>query len=152
MQVCAEWGAASPPVPWRARMDLIGATEILPRLWIGSKKSCDSSDHIEDLQRICVETAHHDDASCDHVHLLDPEIYRITPGLLLRVSDWIESRWSWSRLNILIHCDDGNTLAPLAVAYWMRGHFGFTAAQSYDWLQKMRPAVIERTDLIKWWK
>jgi hypothetical protein len=69
---------------------------------------------------------------------------RVSPLALSRAINHIQ-HCVLSGINLIVHCRGGVERSPLVVACYLREVRGYTLAEAYAYLQKIRPVVADRT-------
>lgn len=120
------------------------ASEVLPRLWIGTCASCDA---MREQGFACInvlEGQHALPPLCLHNRILGDD-GKVVPERFLQAFRYIDWFWaSASYRGVLVHCGAGAERSPLTVAVWMTQRFALSLDQAYAWLIARREAVQDR--------
>jgi hypothetical protein len=124
------------PVPG----SLIGAEQIVPRLWLGTNASCNSArNSIQFLCINCDARSHTDDKRCHWLPLLNADGF-VNQTNLTQIERLIMGVWSGSA-QVLLHDLTGLGPSPLALALWLKDRQNIPLTQAYAWIKKLQPAV-----------
>jgi dual specificity protein phosphatase-like protein len=135
----------------------VTASEILPRLWIGTDFSCAWARKLG-LATLCVLEKPCENEGCEHI-----PITRKTPlGIVLAAPSgevdkavwWLTSHWprlfvfdgddERSIPGVLVHCAAGMERSPLVTALFLEEYFRISLDEAYEWIRKHRPIVQDR--------
>ncbi len=72
----------------------------------------------------------------------DEQVYAQRSNLDL-IAGILEENWK-KKIPILAHCIGGIERSPLVIVYWLRKYHDFTYDGAYDYIQKIRPQVLNR--------
>lgn len=125
-----------------------GATEILPRLWVGNDFCCPAARRFG-FKTLCVLERPCDSPGCDHIAICES-----TPlGIVLRADrekieeavDWIIRAYRLSGSDrILVHCAAGIERSPLVIAHFLQEECRVSLDDAYGWIRRHRRIVQDR--------
>jgi hypothetical protein len=121
-------------------ISLPAGVEIVPRMWIGSNASCDWARR--NLNFTCINvglSSHTTDPRCTCIPLC-PGGGRVDNTALVSIERLLIGIMPGTGL-ALLHCGQGLTYSPLAMALWLQLRYNITLTQAYQWVLDKRPTV-----------
>lgn len=125
-----------------------GATEILPRLWVGTDYCCLAA-HRLGFKTLCVLESPCKSAGCGHIAICEATplgiVLRADKGKIEDAVDWIIRTYRRSDVDhVLVHCAAGIERSPLVIAHYLHEQFRMSLDDAYDWIRRHRPIVQDR--------
>lgn len=114
------------------------AVQVVPRLWIGSNKTCDAVRG--GYQFVCINVGakpHTNDQRCNVIPLCVGDV--VDYAQMAKIERLIVPLWPQG--NVLLHCSNGLTYSALAAALWLSSYYSQSLATSYQWIKAKQPAV-----------
>lgn len=127
---------------------LVDGVQVVPRLWIGSNRTCDKVR--QSFSFVCVNCglrAHTQDARCNFIPLCGLDSF-VDHSAAQRIGQLIVSS-GWPQRDVLLHCGDALTYSPLAAALALAtfNHWSFT--QAYAWVKGLQPGMQDLSRLAR---
>lgn len=112
--------------------------EIVPRLWIGSNKTCNVVRQQMDFVCINVDQqVHTPDQRCNFIPICGANGF-VDYDALTRIERLAFAQWP-SNGSVLLHCSQGLTYSPLAMALFCQVRYSIGLAQAYAWVLAKQP-------------
>ena len=123
-----------------------GGVEIIPRLWIGSNKTCDVLRRQANFVCINVgEHVHTNDQRCNFIPICGAGVY-VDYDALTRIERQLLAQWP-SNGSALVHCAKGLTYSPLTMALYCQARYSISLQQAYQWVLDKQPQAQDLSQL-----
>jgi hypothetical protein len=112
--------------------------EIVPRLWIGSNKTCDALR--QQINFVCInvdQQSHTVDQRCNFIPICGANGF-VDYDALTRIERRLFAQWP-SNGSALIHGIQGLTYSPLAMALYLQARYSISLQQAYAWVLAKQP-------------
>jgi hypothetical protein len=120
--------------------------EIVPRLWIGSNKTCDVLR--QQLNFVCVNVGaavHTNDQRCIFIPICGAGIY-VDYDALTRIERLLLAQWP-NNGSALVHCSKGLTYSPLTMALYLKSRYAISLLVAYQWVLEKQPQAQDMSQL-----
>ena len=114
--------------------------EVVPRLWIGSNRTCDVLR--QNFSFVCINCgvkAHTQDQRCNFIPVCSGPNGFVDYAAMARVERLLIPQRPQG--NVLIHCADALTYSPLVAALWLSTYYNQPLATSYQWVKAAQPGL-----------
>ena len=118
--------------------------EIVPKLWIGSGKTCDAVR--SGYQFVCINVGakpHTQNQRCNFIPLCVGGF--VDYDQMTKISRLIVPQWPQG--NVLLHCGNGLTYSALAAALWLSSYYNQSLTKSYQWIRDKQVNVQDLSQL-----
>lgn len=121
-------------------MTPVDGVQVVPRLWIGSNKTCDIVRRSFSFVCInCGQRSHTQDTRCYFISLCGSDSF-VDYAAAQRIGQLIVSS-GWPQKDVLLHCGDALTYSPLAAALALATFNQQSFAVSYAWVKAAQPGL-----------